>query len=217
MLHLTKTQALVTSGLVCSAVGFTLVGLAYGKRNRAAAMADMIPISAVQAKKATINTLAPDISWRDPASRQIRHLSSLRGKPVILCFGSFTCGPFRTSLNLIDQMYRHAAGKINCLLVYTQEAHPELSDAAYMRNPKSPADRETAACDLSKQSRITMPVLVDTQDNRAATAFGAHPSRIYVLDRNGRVAFASSELPASDMALGAVTTVNRLIASNPAP
>ncbi|MCW3098684.1 MAG: Iodothyronine deiodinase [Chthonomonadaceae bacterium] len=217
MLHLrcSKPAAFATSGIVCSSLVFTLFSLAYGKRNLAATPPDMTSISSVQGKTATVNGLAPDISWRDQTSGKFRQISDLRGKPVILCFGSYTCGPFRTSLNLIDQVYRRNAGQITCLLIYTKEAHPELSQEAYMRNPHTREDRETAACSLSKQARLTMPILVDTLDNRAGTAFAARPSRIYVLDRKGNIAFASSESPASDMALGAVNAVNRMMGSKP--
>jgi hypothetical protein len=214
-LRSSRTAAFATSGIVCTTLVFTLFSLAYGKRNRAEAPPDMTSISSVQGKTATVSGPAPDISWRDQTSGKLRHLADLRGKPVILCFGSYTCGPFRTSLNLIDQVYRRNVGQITCLLIYTKEAHPELSQEAYMHNPQTRKDRETAACDLSSKSRITMPILVDTLDNRAGTAFAARPSRIYVLDRKGKIAFASSESPASDMALGAVNAVNKMMGSKP--
>lgn len=205
--------ALAASAIVFSALVFTLFGIAYGKRNRVAVAPDMMSISAVESRAATVNALAPDISWREQTSGKLHHLSEFCGKPVILCFGSYTCGPFRTSLNLIDQVYRQNNGQIICLLVYTKEAHPELSQEAYMRNPQTWEDRAAASCDLKKDAQLTMPIVVDTLDNRAATTFAAHPSRIYVLDRKGNIVFASNETPASDMALGAVAAAKRMLGS----
>jgi len=218
MFHVRRSQAgaLAVSAIVCSTLAFTLIGTTYWKRNHAAAPATP-EISSVEGKAATLRKLAPDISWREQASGKIHHLSELRGKPVILCLGSYTCGPFRTSLNLVNQVYRKNRDQIACLLVYTKEAHPELGPAAYMSNPQTCEDRAAAAGDLSKDAHLTMPVVVDTLDNRATTTFAARPSRIYVLDRKGNIVFASGAYPASDMAVGAVAAVKRMTASTYIP
>jgi len=214
MFHVRRSQAgaLAVSAIVCSTLVFTLIGTAYWKRTPAAAPATL-SISAVEGKTAKLKRLAPELSWREQASGKIHHLSELRGRPVILCLGSYTCGPFRTSLNLINQVYRKNRGQIACLLVYTKEAHPELGPAAYMSKSQTCEDRKAAAGDLSKEANLTMPVVVDTLDNRATTAFAARPSRIYVLDRKGSIVFASSAYPTSDMAVGAVAAVKRMTAA----
>lgn len=218
MLHVRspKTGALAASAVVCGALLFTLFGMAYAKRKHPAVMPDLMAIASVEAQTATVNKPAPDISWREQKSGKVHHLSEFRGKPVILCFGSYTCGPFRTALNLIDQTYRQNTAQMHCLLVYTKEAHPELGSEDYVRNPRTWQDRAAAACDLRKDVKLTMPIVVDTQDNRATTAFEARPSRIYALDRQGKIVFASTEFPGSDMALGAVNAVQKMLVSKPA-
>jgi hypothetical protein len=216
MLHVTrsKTGALAAAAIVSSALAFTFYGIAYGKRDHAAAEAAMMSIASVDGRTATVNKLAPDISWREQTSGKLHRLSELRGKPVVLCFGSYTCGPFRSSLNLFDQMYRRNKGNFACLLIYTKEAHPELSHESYMHDSNTLKGRVAAACDLSKDAHLAMPIVLDTLDNRAATTFAARPSRIYVLDPKGRIVFASREIPASDMARGVVQAVETMIASN---
>src|SRR3569833_1315140 len=104
MLHARRSPAgaLAVSAIVCTSLAFITIGIAQWKRNHSAAPATL-SISSVEGKPAALQKLAPDIFWREQASGKLHHLSELRGKPVILCLGSYTCGPFRTSLNLINQ------------------------------------------------------------------------------------------------------------------
>lgn len=208
-----RTGAFAASIIACSVLTLSLIYLAYRKQHRPAAALDMMSVVSVESRPAAVNSSSPDMAWRDQKSGKIHHLSDFRGKPIVLCFGSATCGPFRTSIGIIEQIYRQNHGQVLCLLVYTKEAHPELGQAAYMRDSHTWADRATASCDLKQDIKLTMPIAIDTLDNRAASAFEARPSRIYVLDRKGKIVFGSSEYPASDMAFGAAGTVNKMMAS----
>jgi hypothetical protein len=47
----------------------------------------------------------------------------------------------------------------------------------------------------SKKLEISMPLLVDDIDDRVGRAYSGMPDRLYVIDREGRVAFKSGRGP----------------------
>jgi hypothetical protein len=49
-------------------------------------------------------------------------------------------------------------------------------------------DRFAAAREGVERLDLTLPVLVDQMDDAVSNAFAAWPERIYVVDRNGRIA-----------------------------
>ena len=53
------------------------------------------------------------------------------------------------------------------------------------------AQRAEAAKQCSDKLEITMPLVVDELDDRVGHAYSGMPDRLYVLDRDGRVAFKS--------------------------
>ena len=88
-------------------------------------------------------------------------------------------------------------------MIYIQEAH--ASDAWQLEvNEKEnvifedPQDYETRvnlAGTCSANLGIEMPALVDTIENKTEIDYTAWPDRIYVVDRNGHVAFKSDAGP----------------------
>src|SRR5262249_17896908 len=52
-------------------------------------------------------------------------LSKLLGrKPIVLIFGNFTCGPFRSLYPAVEAVYERHKDKAEFLMVYVREAHP---------------------------------------------------------------------------------------------
>ncbi len=52
-------------------------------------------------------------------------LSSLVGpKPVVLVFGNFTCGPFRSHAGNLEKLYHRFKDRASFVMVYVREAHP---------------------------------------------------------------------------------------------
>jgi hypothetical protein len=88
-------------------------------------------------------------------------------------------------------------------VIYIQEAHP--SDAWQMASnvrenvvfatPKSLADRDQVAGACVRKLGIEIPALVDGFDDSVERAYTAWPDRLYVLDREGRVAWKSAPGP----------------------
>lgn len=62
-------------------------------------------------------------------------------------------------------------------------------------DPTTIEERRQAARDFAKQFKVTLPILVDTLDDKLEGIFAAWPDRIYVLDRDGKVAYKGGPGP----------------------
>jgi hypothetical protein len=89
------------------------------------------------------------------------------------------------------------------LTVYVREAHPSdgwrmtSNDKAgiVVAQPKTTEERTKVAGTCSSVLKITMPLLVDTLDDRVGHAYSGMPDRLYVIDRSGRVAYQGGRGP----------------------
>jgi hypothetical protein len=88
-------------------------------------------------------------------------------------------------------------------VVYIREAHPEdgwvLSSNRQERiaidDPTSDGERASTAATCAVRLQIPMPVLVDGVDDEVARHYGGWPDRLYLVGRDGRVAFQGGEGP----------------------
>jgi hypothetical protein len=89
------------------------------------------------------------------------------------------------------------------LTVYVREAHPTdgwrmaSNDKAgvVVAQPTTAEDRTRVAGDCSVALKMTMPLLVDTLDDRVGHAYSGMPDRLYVIDRAGRIAYQGGRGP----------------------
>jgi thiol-disulfide isomerase/thioredoxin len=143
-----------------------------------------------------------DLPTRDGASRV--RLSSLRQTtPVVLVFGSYTCPPFRREMPAVNEVYKHYRDRVAFYFVYIEEAHardvwPLESNAkekiAYA-NPTDLAERVGLANTCAKSMKIEFPMLVDDMGGSVDKAYTGWPTRIYVVDKDGRIVFKSRPGP----------------------
>lgn len=152
-----------------------------------------------------VGELAPDFELRSPDGLKAVRLSSFRGKkPVVLIFGCFSCGNYRTYSETLEEMYRQRKDEVEFLRVYVREAHPTEHRGATETNAKAnilikqPAtleDRCAVAGQCSAALKIKGPLVVDEIDNRVGRTYGGWPDRLYVIDRDGRVAYRGGPGP----------------------
>jgi hypothetical protein len=64
-----------------------------------------------------------------------------------------------------------------------------------IRQPRTKEEREGVAKECCTALTISMPLLVDEIDDRVGHAYSAMPDRLYVIDREGRVAFKGGRGP----------------------
>ncbi len=148
---------------------------------------------------------APDFELRSPDGQQSVRLSSFRGRrPVVLVFGCLTCGNYRTYSPALEELYRRRKGDAEFLRVYVREAHPSdthtptetnAKASILIKQPKTFAERCAVAERFRSDMKIETPLVVDGIDNQVGKAYGGWPDRLYVIDRDGRVAYQGGPGP----------------------
>jgi Iodothyronine deiodinase len=87
--------------------------------------------------------------------------------------------------------------------VYILEAHPtdvwqmqsNVKDNVLFATPKTMEQRENIAGSCVRKLGIKFPAVIDNIDNRTEQAFTGWPDRLYLIDRDGRVAYKSKPGP----------------------
>jgi iodothyronine deiodinase-like protein len=100
-------------------------------------------------------------------------------------------------LGELEQLHDRHADEVAFLVVYIREAHPEdgwvLADnrreGVALPDPTTLGERAEAAGACSVRLRTRIPVLLDDVDDAVALAYGGWPDRLYLIGRDGRVAF----------------------------
>lgn len=103
----------------------------------------------------------------------------------------------------MEDLRRKYGEQVEFLAIYVREAHPvdgwrmDSNDDAGIAfsQPKDKESRESAAHACSGRLEITMPLLVDEMDDRVGHAYSGMPDRLYIVDREGKVAFKSGRGP----------------------
>ena len=89
------------------------------------------------------------------------------------------------------------------LAVYIREAHPEdgwiiaenRRSGLAVLDPTTDEERRAVASTCAVNLRLDMPMVFDHVDNAVASAYGGWPDRLYLVGRDGRVAFQGGEGP----------------------
>jgi hypothetical protein len=87
--------------------------------------------------------------------------------------------------------------------VYIQEAHPtdiwqmqsNIREGVLLRDPRSEAERTEAASSCVRKLGIRFPALIDGIGNAVERQYGGWPDRLFLIDRQGVVAFKSEPGP----------------------
>ncbi|PYR61022.1 MAG: deiodinase [Acidobacteria bacterium] len=103
----------------------------------------------------------------------------------------------------LNKLYREYRGRVAFYVVYIQEAHPidawqlddNVKDDVLVATTKSDAERANVAGVCLTKLGIELPAVVDEADNRVERAYTGWPDRLYVIDRDGRVAYKSAAGP----------------------
>jgi hypothetical protein len=100
-------------------------------------------------------------------------------------------------------LYERYKNEATFLAIYVREAHPTDgwrvpgNDKAGISipQPRTLEDRNKVAQQCCTTLEITMPLLVDTIDDRVGHAYSGMPDRLYVIDRAGKVAYQGGRGP----------------------
>lgn len=103
----------------------------------------------------------------------------------------------------MDKLYQRYRDRVEFFAVYIREAHPtdgwrsRGNDRAGIEiaQPKNFEQRVKAASKCCGALEMQIPLLVDGIDNRVGDAYSGFPDRLYIIDRDGTVAFKSGRGP----------------------
>jgi hypothetical protein len=92
---------------------------------------------------------------------------------------------------------------VHFLAVYIREAHSEEGwilpenrrSGVAVHEPTTEEERRMVASECAVNLRMRMPMVVDEIDNAVASAYGGWPDRLYLISREGRIAFQGGEGP----------------------
>jgi hypothetical protein len=141
---------------------------------------------------------APNFTLRTVDGKETVQLANVLGrKPVVLVFGNYTCGPFTASYPAVEPVYERFKNDATFLMVYVREAHPSdgWNMGAPIKQPLSWDERVGVAQQFCKRVTPTLPVLVDEMNDPVGHAYSGMPSRLYVIDPRGVVAYKSGRGP----------------------
>lgn len=147
---------------------------------------------------------APVFRLRQARGEGTIGIDSLLGeKPLVLVFGNVTCGPFRSFYPAVDALQATYGDRAEFLMVYVREAHPEdgwkmesnARAGVAVQQPRSFAERVEVAGQFCTKLEPSMPVVVDDVNDSVGHAYSGMPARLYLVDREGRVAYKSGRGP----------------------
>jgi Iodothyronine deiodinase len=106
-------------------------------------------------------------------------------------------------LGELEELHEQYGDRVEFLIVYIREAHPEdgwvLMDnrraGIALADPATAEERAEAAAACSAALETRIPPVVDGLDDAVALAYGGWPDRLYLIGRDGRVAFQGGEGP----------------------
>jgi hypothetical protein len=151
--------------------------------------------------------IAPDFALMDLDNTAVR-LSDLRGRPIVLEFGSYSCPIFCDRVPAMERLAREHP-EVSFFVIAIREAHP----GERLRHHRTAGEKRSAARRLAIEEGIRRRVLVDDLEGTVHRAYGGAWNPVYVLDADGRVVFRRAWNHPDDVAtaLAAVET------SAPAP
>jgi cytochrome oxidase Cu insertion factor (SCO1/SenC/PrrC family) len=147
---------------------------------------------------------APDFDLEALDPEQSAQLSSFAGKkPVVLVFGTYTCPAFRAQSNAIKGLAGMYKKQVEFLLISIREAHPtdglqmeqNVEEGIFLPSPKSLEEKQAHALKCVRDLNIKFTTLVDTMDNKLEQAYTAWPIRLYLVGKDGRIAWKGKPGP----------------------
>ena len=97
----------------------------------------------------------------------------------------------------IEALYERFRDEVAFIVIYIREAHPEdgwvvidnREENIRVFDPTTNAERQRVVESCALRLAVRIPVVIDEIDDGVAAAYGAWPDRLYLVGRDGRIAF----------------------------
>ena len=144
-----------------------------------------------------IGAVPPDFTLKDLGDKQ-QTLSDLKGKIVVLQFGSSTTLPFLEQIKPLLSLVKKYRRKVTFLTVYTAEQ--DFGWQAYDYFSKwERAKGLRFQVGVQSGQRMTAKLLVDDMEETAYEAYGSVPAGVFIVDADGSLAFKARVLNVSEV------------------
>jgi hypothetical protein len=99
----------------------------------------------------------------------------------------------------LRDLYAQYGDQVQFLVIYIREAHPldgwDIGSENRIRDPQTIEERRQVAGQCEAALQYGIRTYVDEMDDQVMTAYAAWPERLYLIDMNGRVAYAGGRGP----------------------
>ncbi len=139
-----------------------------------------------------VGAAAPDFTLKDWSTAETEHsLNGLKGKVVVLQFGSSTTWDYVKNVEGLESLQRKYKGKgVQVFTIYTRETEGQWQATSdFDRSERAKGLR--FAYGLQTHKRMLVPVLIDDLQDSALKAYGQAPTALFVIDKEGKIAFKS--------------------------
>jgi hypothetical protein len=126
-----------------------------------------------------------------------------KGKPFLLCAGSYSCPVFRRRIPYLNQVHELYGDQIRVLIVYTVEAHPDdvpspyrdsiwvhqdnWKESVFIHESRTLPERITTARKLQEDFGIQVELGIDVASNTFWYEHGQMPAFAYLIDVNREI------------------------------
>ncbi len=116
-------------------------------------------------------------------------------------------------------MYLTYKDKSEFFIVYIREAHPDdgwqmdvnKKDGIVYKQPKTEEGRNKVASDCVKSLKLSIPTLIDNMDDSTEENYAGWPDRIYIIGKDGKVAYKGDKGPRGFRPQDAETVLKKII------
>ncbi|HEX3358037.1 MAG TPA: deiodinase-like protein [Tepidisphaeraceae bacterium] len=141
-----------------------------------------------------VGDAAPDFNLETLSGRNVQ-LSSFKGKPLVIEFGSYSSPSFRQRAAKFDELARQYGNRANFLIIYTAEAHPaggwevDRNRDEGIRIPKAAdlTERKSEAKQAKQLLKIVVPIATDDMKDKTANDYSAGENTAIVVGRDGKI------------------------------
>jgi len=157
-------------------------------RNNIARIGDLAEgMSAPDCKLVPVASSESTATFSNTCSPTPIHLRFLcqPGRPLVLLSGSYTCPLFRYISHVLNDIYERYRERVDFHMIQVREAHASdvwpIGNIIDVKEHRTLEDRLTAAREMIKATKLTMPVSADTMDNTFLNLYAPWPFRFYVV------------------------------------
>ena len=125
----------------------------------------------------------------------------------------------------LNQLYQEYRDRVAFHVVYIEEAHPidawqleaNVKDDVLVASTTTAEARDEVANVCVVKLGIELPALVDDPDNHVERAYTGWPDRLYVIDRDGKIAYKSAAGPFGFKPAEVEATLKRIVPAKAPP